>query len=54
MTCAMPAAVQWRGVAEIIANGLHSLPASALITMAIVQGGVILGGEVIPPRDPRA
>jgi len=31
----MPAAVQWRGVAEIIANGLHSLPASALITMAI-------------------
>lgn len=25
-----------------------------LITMAIVQGGVILGGEVIPPRDPRA
>ena len=31
----MPAAVQWRGVAEIIAHGLHSLPASALITMAI-------------------
>ena len=30
----MPAAVQWRGVAEIIAKGLHSLPASALVAMA--------------------
>lgn len=32
---AMPAAVQWKGVAEIIAKGLNSLPSSALITMLI-------------------
>lgn len=31
---AMPAAVQWKGVAEIIAKGLNSLPTSALVTMA--------------------
>ncbi|UXH76427.1 OPT family oligopeptide transporter [Roseateles amylovorans] len=32
---AMPAAVQWRGVAEIIAKGLQGLPTSALIAMAV-------------------
>ncbi|HMD62150.1 MAG TPA: OPT/YSL family transporter, partial [Opitutaceae bacterium] len=31
---AMPAAVQWRGVADLIAHGLHSLPASAVASMA--------------------
>lgn len=25
-----------------------------LITMAVVQGGVVIGGETIPPGDPRA
>jgi len=40
---AMPAAVQWKGVAEIIAKGLHSLPTSALISMgfAAVAAAVI-------------
>ena len=32
---AMPAAIQWKGVAEIIAKGLHSLPSSALIAVAV-------------------
>lgn len=32
---AMPAAVQWRGVAEIIAKGLQGLPTSALIAMGV-------------------
>ena len=32
---AMPAAIQWKGVAEIIAKGLHALPASALIAMGV-------------------
>ena len=32
---AMPAAIQWKGVAEIIAKGLKSLPPSALIAMAV-------------------
>ncbi len=32
---AMPAAVQWRGVADLIAHGLRSLPASAVASMAI-------------------
>jgi uncharacterized oligopeptide transporter (OPT) family protein len=32
---AMPAAVQWRGVAELIAHGLRSLPASAVASMLI-------------------
>src|SRR4029450_13857752 len=31
----MPAAVQWKGVAEIIAKGFHGLPTSALVTMAV-------------------
>ena len=32
---AMPAAVQWKGVADLIAKGLGSLPASAMAAMAI-------------------
>lgn len=39
---AMPAAVQWKGVAEIIANGLHSLPASALITMGVAAAAAVI------------
>ncbi len=31
---AFPAAVQWKGVADIIAHGLKSLPSSALLSMA--------------------
>jgi uncharacterized oligopeptide transporter (OPT) family protein len=31
----MPAAVQWKGVAEIIGKGFHGLPTSALVTMAL-------------------
>jgi uncharacterized oligopeptide transporter (OPT) family protein len=32
---AMPGALQWKGVAEIIARGVNSLPTSALVTAAI-------------------
>ncbi len=32
---AMPAALQWKGVAEIITKGLSSLPPSALVSMAV-------------------
>lgn len=32
---AMPSAMQWKGVAELIAKGVGSLPASAVIAMAI-------------------
>ena len=32
---AMPAAVQWRGVAELIAHGLKSLPTSAVAAMIV-------------------
>ena len=32
---AMPAALQWKGVAEIIAKGLKGLPVSALLAMAV-------------------
>ena len=32
---AMPAAVQWRGVAELIAHGLKALPPSAVASMAV-------------------
>lgn len=32
---AMPAALQWKGVADIIAKGLKGLPASALISMGV-------------------
>ncbi len=33
-----PGALQWKGVAEIIARGLHSLPTSALVAMAVAAG----------------
>lgn len=32
---AMPAALQWKGVAEIIAKGITSLPASAIVSMIV-------------------
>ena len=32
---AMPAALQWKGVAEIIAKGLSALPHSAIVSMAV-------------------
>jgi uncharacterized oligopeptide transporter (OPT) family protein len=32
---AMPAALQWKGVAEIITKGLSSLPPSAIVSMAV-------------------
>ena len=35
---AMPAAVQWRGVADLIAHGLRSLPASAIAAMIVAAG----------------
>lgn len=35
-------------------HGYRAVGPLPLVTMAIVQGGVILGGEIIPPRDPRA
>ncbi len=31
----MPAAMQWKGVADIIAKGVHSLPTSAIISMIV-------------------
>jgi OPT family oligopeptide transporter len=31
----MPAALQWKGVADLITNGLSSLPTSAIISMAV-------------------
>jgi uncharacterized oligopeptide transporter (OPT) family protein len=35
---AFPGALQWKGVAEIIAKGFGGLPTSALITMAVAVG----------------
>ena len=32
---AMPAAVQWKGVADLIAKGLHALPSSAIVSMMV-------------------
>ncbi len=32
---AMPAALQWKGVADLIANGLKTLPTSAIASMAV-------------------
>jgi OPT family oligopeptide transporter len=32
---AMPAALQWKGVADLIAKGVHSLPQSAVISMIV-------------------
>jgi uncharacterized oligopeptide transporter (OPT) family protein len=39
---AMPAAIQWKGVAEIIAKGLHALPSSALIAMGVAVVAAIV------------
>ncbi|HEV8688713.1 MAG TPA: OPT/YSL family transporter [Ideonella sp.] len=38
---AFPAALQWKGVAEIIAKGFGGLPTSALITMAVAVAAAI-------------
>ena len=38
---AMPAAMQWKGVAEIIAKGLSALPASAVMSMAVAAVSAI-------------
>lgn len=32
---AFPAAIQWKGVADLITKGLHSLPTSAIISMVV-------------------
>lgn len=32
---AMPAALQWKGVADLIANGISRLPSSAIVSMAV-------------------
>ena len=46
---AMPAAMQWKGVAEIIAKGLKGLPTSAVISMAVAALAALLieGAKVI-------
>jgi len=31
----MPAALQWKGVADLIAKGVHSLPTSAVVSMIV-------------------
>ncbi|MFM9031904.1 MAG: OPT family oligopeptide transporter, partial [Opitutaceae bacterium] len=38
---AMPAALQWKGVADLIARGFNNLPASALISMAVAAVAAI-------------
>ena len=38
----MPAAIQWKGVAEIIAKGLQGLPTSALIAMAFAAVAAVV------------
>jgi uncharacterized oligopeptide transporter (OPT) family protein len=38
---AMPAALQWKGVAELIAKGVSSLPTSAVISMAVAAFAAI-------------
>jgi uncharacterized oligopeptide transporter (OPT) family protein len=45
---AMPAAVQWKGVADLIAHGLKSLPASAIASMivAAVCAALIEGAKI--------
>lgn len=39
---AMPAALQWKGVADLIANGLKTLPSSAIIAMAVAAVAALL------------
>jgi uncharacterized oligopeptide transporter (OPT) family protein len=38
----MPAAVQWKGVAEIIGKGFHGLPATAVAAMAVAALAAVL------------
>ena len=38
---AMPSAIQWKGVAELIMKGLKGLPASAIISMAVAAVAAI-------------
>jgi uncharacterized oligopeptide transporter (OPT) family protein len=42
----MPSAVQWKGVADLITNGLSSLPPSAVISM-VVAGFAALVFEIL-------
>ncbi len=39
---AMPAALQWKGVADIIAKGLSGLPASAIVAMALAAVAAVV------------
>ena len=39
---AMPAALQWKGVADLIARGFNNLPASALISMAVAAVAALI------------
>ena len=39
---AMPAALQWKGVADLITKGLHSLPASAVVAVAVAAAAAAL------------
>jgi uncharacterized oligopeptide transporter (OPT) family protein len=36
-----PSALQWKGVADLIANGLNQLPASALISMGVAAAAAV-------------
>ena len=38
---AMPAALQWKGVADLIAKGVSSLPASAVISMIVAAAAAV-------------
>ncbi len=52
---AMPAAMQWKGVAEIISKGLSSLPTSAIISMivaAIAAAGIEVARIITKQRFP--
>lgn len=48
---AMPAALQWKGIAEIIAKGLQGLQTSALIVMALAALAAVLieGAKLASP-----
>jgi OPT family oligopeptide transporter len=52
---AMPAAIQWKGVAELIAKGVSSLPMSAIVSMivaAIAAAGIEIARIVTKGRFP--
>jgi uncharacterized oligopeptide transporter (OPT) family protein len=38
----MPAAVQWRGVAEIIARGFHGAPTTAIVAAVVAAGAALV------------